>query len=183
MTIAYALCGSFCTIERSLDLLEGLKCDRLIPIMSECAYSTDTKFGKAESIRERLEKQGEIIHTVASAEPLGTTLRPDILVISPCTGNTLAKLANGITDSSVTMAAKAVLRTDRPVLIALSSNDSLSANLTNLGRLLCRKNIFFVPMCADDPVNKPHSLIADFERIPDAISAALSGKQLRPLFV
>ncbi len=183
MTIGYALCGSFCTIERSLKALESISSgNRIIPILSETAYSTDTKFGKAEELRARLESFGEVIHTIEKAEPLGTIKRPDILVIAPCTGNTLAKLANGITDTSVTMAAKAVLRTDRPILAALSSNDSLAANLKNIGTLLSRKNFFFVPMKQDDPVKKPHSLVAELELLGEALEAAVEGRQLRPIF-
>ena len=127
--------------------------------------------------------QREIIHTVVDAEPLGPKRPLDALIISPCTGNTLAKLAQGITDSAVTMAAKAHLRQDRPLLIALASNDAMSQNLSNVGALLSRKSVFFVPMRQDDPEKKPHSLVADFSRIPESLTAMREGKQLRPLFI
>jgi dipicolinate synthase subunit B len=117
------------------------------------------------------------------AEPLGPATPLDALIISPCTGNTLAKIAAGITDSTVTMAAKAHLRCDRPLLISLASNDSLSANLKNIARLLTRKQVYFVPMKQDDPIKKPYSLVADFDLLPDCLDAALASKQLRPLFL
>ena len=120
---------------------------------------------------------------VPEAEPLGPARPLDALVICPCTGNTLAKLANGVTDSAVTMAAKAHLRADRPLLVSLASNDAMSANLCNIGILLPRKNVFFVPLRQDDPARKPHSLVADFSLVPSALSAALAGRQLRPLFL
>ena len=186
MLIGYAMCGSFCTFERSLKALERLSAagHEIIPIMSKNAYETDTRFGRASMIRERVKAAGgEIINTIAAAEPFGASIKLDLLVISPCTGNTLAKLAKGITDTPVTMAAKAQLRSDRPVLIALASNDAMSANLSNIGTLLCRKGIYFVPMVQDDPEKKPHSLVADFERLDEAIGAAMAGKQLRPLFL
>jgi dipicolinate synthase subunit B len=125
----------------------------------------------------------DIIHTVKDAEPLGPKMPLDALIIAPCTGNTLAKIASGITDSAVTMAAKAHLRCDRPTLIALASNDAMSQNLANIGRLITRKSTYFVPMAQDDPVSKPHSLVADFSRLPEALSALFEDRQLRPLFV
>lgn len=167
--------------------MEKLKSDghEIIPIMSAAAYSTDTRFGKAAEIRGRiLEICGsDIISTVEAAEPLGPKVKLDLLIVSPCTGNTLAKLANGITDTAVTMACKAHLRCDRPLLIALASNDAMSANLSNIAGLLTRKAVYFVPLSQDDPARKPHSLVAEFERVPEAVSAAMEGRQLRPLFV
>lgn len=187
MLIGYALCGSFCTFRRSLSVMEQLAADghTLIPIMSEIAYTTDTRFGKAEDIRGQIERicKNSIIHTVADAEPLGPKVKLDMLIVAPCTGNTLAKLANGITDTSVTMACKAHLRCDRPLLLSLASNDALSANLENLARLLKRKSVYFVPLVQDDHEGKPHSLVAQFERIGEAMEAAILGKQLRPLFI
>ncbi len=187
MLIGYALCGSFCTFSRSIAMMEKLSADghEILPIMSEIAYFTDTRFGKAEDIRKRIKAicKREIIHTVDAAEPLGPKVKLDALIVSPCTGNTLAKLANGVTDTSVTMACKAHLRCDRPLLIALASNDSMSANLANLSRMLTRKAVYFVPLVQDDPQSKPHSLVSDFERIPEALAAAMDGRQLRPLFV
>ena len=187
MLIGYALCGSFCTFSRSIAVMEMLRDagHELIPIMSDAAYSTDTRFGSALSHRLRITEicGRDIIHTVDAAEPLGPKIKLDLLVAAPCTGNTLAKLAQGITDGAVTMACKAHLRCDRPLLLALASNDALSGNLENLARLLKRRSVYFVPLCQDDPIGKPHSLVAEFERIPEAIEAAASSKQLRPLFV
>lgn len=187
MLIGYALCGSFCTFSRSLAVMEQLASlgHTLVPIMSEVAYTTDTRFGKAEDIRRRIEgiTGREIIHAVEAAEPLGPKVKLDMLIVAPCTGNTLAKLSHGITDTSVTMACKAHLRCDRPLLLSLASNDALSGNLENLAKMLKRKSVYFVPLVQDDPEGKPHSLVADFERIGEAIEAAKTGKQLRPLFI
>lgn len=186
MLIGYGFCGSFCTFERSIKEMEKLVFagHRVLPIMSDTAYNTDTRFGKAEDIRRRIEDicKEKIIKSVYEAEPLGPKVHLDILVISPCTGNTLAKLAHGITDTAVTMACKAHLRSDRPLLICLATNDAMSGNLENLAIMLKRKNVYFVPLCQDDPMNKPHSLVGEFEKIPEAIEGALEGKQLRPLF-
>ncbi len=184
--IGYALCGSFCTHRKSVDILKILK-DlglELQPIASENAYSTDTHFGNAEELRETLQAVcgREIIHTIRDAEPLGPKICLDALIICPCTGNTLAKIANGITDTSVTMAAKAHLRSDRPLVIALASNDALSANLKNIGALLQKKQVYFVPMVQDDPEKKPHSLVADFSLVPETLSHALSGRQIERIF-
>lgn len=185
--IGFALCGSFCTHAAALTALEALlACGHDIqPILSETAFATDTRFGCAAALRERLVSLcgRAVIHTVPEAEPLGPARPLDALVICPCTGNTLAKLANGVTDSAVTMAAKAHLRADRPLLVSLASNDAMSANLCNIGILLPRKNVFFVPLRQDDPARKPHSLVADFSLVPSALSAALAGRQLRPLFL
>lgn len=185
--IGYAFCGSFCSFSSSLAALERLVLsgEEIQPIFSERAYSTDTRFWLATEFVSRVQSlcQREIIHTVVDAEPLGPKRPLDALIISPCTGNTLAKLAQGITDSAVTMASKAHLRQDRPLLIALASNDAMSQNLSNVGALLSRKSVFFVPMRQDDPEKKPHSLVADFSRIPEALTAMREGKQLRPLFI
>ena len=185
--IGYALCGSFCTFAKSVAVLEELKMTYpdILPIMSFNAYSTDTRFGRCEEWIEKIEKicGRKIIHTITGAEPLGPKISLDALIISPCTGNTLAKLANGITDTPVCMAAKAHLRSDRPLVIALASNDAMSANFKNLGALLSRKNIYFVPMKQDDPINKPHSLVADLDLLPETLNNALSGKQTRKLFL
>lgn len=184
--IGYAFCGSFCTLTRSLAELR-----RLIelgyevqPIMSEKVYSLDTRFWRAEELRQKVVAlcRREIIHTVIDAEPLGPKTPLDALVVAPCTGNTLAKLAAGITDGAVTMAVKAHLRCDRPTLIALASNDALSQNLGNIATVLMRKSVYFVPMKQDAPESKPHSLIAEFELIPESLEAAIAGRQLRPIF-
>lgn len=185
--IGYAFCGSFCTLSRSLCELERLRaCGYDIqPIMSEHVYSFDTRFLKAENFRRRVEEVCDrpVIHTIVEAEPLGPKTPLEALVIAPCTGNTLAKIAGGITDSSVTMAVKAHLRCDRPTVIALASNDSLSQNLQNIARLLLRKQVYFVPMRQDDPEQKPYSLVADFDYVAPGLAAALEGRQMRPLFL
>ena len=185
--IGYALCGSFCTHKRSLDVLaELVECgETVVPIMSERAYATDTRFGEAAVFRSRTEAicRREIIHTVTQAEVLGPAEPLDALVICPCTGNTLAKIAHGISDGTVTLAAKAHLRQDRPTLIALASNDAMSANLSNIASLLMRKNVYFVPMRQDAPKEKPHSLVADFSLVTPSLRAMREEKQLRPLFL
>ena len=185
--IGYAFCGSFCTFEQSFTALLRLK-DRygkILPIMSDNAYSTDTRFGKSSDWIDKIEGvcEQKIIHSIKEAEPLGPKISLDALVIAPCTGNTLAKIAGGITDTPVCMAAKAHLRCDRPLVIAFASNDAMSANLGNIGKLLNRKNIFFVPMYQDQTIKKPHSLVADFDRLPMAVEAALEGRQIRKLFL
>ena len=185
--IGYAYCGSFCTHEASFRQMCGLADMgyEIQPIMSETAYSTDTRFGAAEDLRKKMEDRcgRSVIHTIEAAEPLGPRTPLDALIIAPCTGNTLAKLAAGIADTAVCMAAKAHLRSDRPLLIALATNDAMSANLKNIGALIGRKNIYFVPMLQDDIVKKPHSLIADLTKLPAALEALEKRTQLRPLFL
>lgn len=184
--IGYAFCGSFCTHKRSLEMLEkiiNMGYD-VLPIMSENVYTTDTRFGKASELIEQVRGlcNRDIIHTIVQAEPLGPKVKLDALIISPCTGNTLAKIANGITDTAVSMAAKAHLRSNRPLVLALASNDALSSNLKNIGALLQRKSVYFVPMEQDEPIEKPHSLIADFELLPGTLNSALEGKQYQRVF-
>ncbi len=185
--IGYAFCGSFCTLTRSLDALRKLKetGHDIQPFMSERTYTTDTRFMKAKDLREQVEHicGKPIIHTVEDAEPFGPKTPLRALIVSPCTGNTLAKVASGITDGTVPMIIKAHLRTDRPTLFALASNDAMSQNLSNIARLLTRRGVYFVPMKQDDTVQKPHSLVAKFEQIPDALDALFCGQQLRPLFL
>ena len=185
--IGYAICGSFCTHGESLRVMEELLASglELQPIMSENVYSTDTRFHLAEEFRLEVEKLAgrKVIHTVAEAEPLGPSTPLESLIIAPCTGNTLAKMAHGITDTAITMAAKAHLRCDRPLLIALATNDAMSQNLGNIGALLNRKSVYFVPMRQDAPKNKPHSLVADFSRLSEAYEAMKRGEQIRPLFL
>lgn len=184
--IGYAMCGSFCTLNTSLHILRTLsKTYEIQPIMSHITSTTDTRFGTAADLRKQVEDicRRPIIDTIPSAEPLGPACPLDALVICPCTGNTLAKLARGITDTPVCMATKAHLRSDRPLLIALASNDAMSANLGNISTLLNRKQVYFVPMRQDDPVSKPHSLVADFSLTEQALAAAFEGRQLRPLFL
>ncbi len=185
--IGYALCGSFCTLARSIAVLQSLRADgyEIQPIMSTVTCTTDTRFGTAADFLQRVEAicGQSVIRTIPDAEPLGPRTPLEALVICPCTGNTLAKLAGGITDTPVCMAAKAHLRSDRPLLVTLASNDALSANLGNIATLLARKNVYFTPLIQDDPVAKPHSLVADFDSVPEALKAALAGQQLRPLFL
>ena len=185
--IGYAFCGSFCTLKDSLVILERLanKGYEIQPIMSDTVYNTDTRFFEKEELKRRVRTLTgrQIIHTVKDAEPLGPTSPLSALIIAPCTGNTIAKLAGGITDTAVTMAAKAHLRKDRPLLIALASNDAMSQNLGNIGRMLSRKSVYFVPMRQDDPVGKPHSLIADFSLLEKSLELMMKNEQQRPLFV
>lgn len=185
--IGYAFCGSFCTLRDSLSALKELinLGFEIQPIMSEKVYSTDTRFFEAKKLREEVEGLcgREIIHSIERAEPLGPKTPLEALIIAPCTGNTLAKLSAGITDSSVTMAAKAHLRCDRPLLIALATNDAMSGNLSNIAKLLTRRQIYFVPLRQDDPKGKPYSLVADMKRLPEAFAAMGEEKQLRPLFL
>lgn len=183
--IGFAMCGSFCTLDKCIDELE-LLClmgYEVMPVMSEICYTTDTRFGTAESKISRVEElcAKPIVHTVYGAEPIGPKALLEALVIAPCTGNTLAKLAQGVTDSSVTMAAKAHLRNHRPLVIALATNDALSANLKNIGKLLEKKHVFFVPFGQDDARGKPDSMIADFSLIADTLAEAMKGKQIQPI--
>ncbi len=185
--IGFALCGSFCTLEKAVAALEQIaaRYTSVWPIMSEITACTDTRFGPASRFRERVEEicGRKIMATVAEAEPIGPKKLLDILVICPCTGNTLAKLAHGVTDGAVTMAAKAHLRNGRPLVIAPSTNDGLSAAAPNIGTLLGRKQVYFVPFGQDDCMGKPTSLVADFSRVADAVEAALQGRQLQPLLL
>ena len=185
--IAYALCGSHCTISRSLSALRGLveSGAEIIPIVSEAVDKTDTRFGRAADTVAKIEAitGRAVIRSIKDAEPLGPKEPCDVMVIAPCTGNTLSKIAAGITDSTVTMAAKAHLRQDKPLIIALATNDAMSQSLKAVATLLTRKSVYFLPMHQDDPVSKPYSLVADFERLPEAIEAAVRGIQLRPLFL
>ena len=185
--VGFAFCGSFCTHDRVMEELAKLcrEYETVLPIVSEVCQYTDTRFGRAEELLTALEKlTGHIpMGSVEEAEPIGPKKLLDVLVIAPCTGNTIGKLANGITDSSVTMAAKAHLRNDRPVVIAMASNDGLSGAARNIGTLLGRKNYYFVPFGQDDPIGKPCSLMADFSRIGETVSAALRGYQLQPMLL
>ena len=186
LKIGWGVCGSFCTISQFCDAIEPLaKQSTVVPIVSDIVQKTDTRFGRAIDVINRIESIAgrEAIKSIRDAEPLGPSEPLDLLIIAPCTGNTLAKIANGITDTPVAMAAKAHLRQDRPLVIALCSNDALSQNLANVARLLTRKSCYFVPMLEDDPERKPYSLIADIPSLSTAIENALLGKQMMPLFV
>ena len=185
--IGFAMCGSFCTHKKALEQLISLSNQgyEIQPIISENVYNTDTRFGTSEELRKGIyEITGrEPIHTIRDAEPLGPKIALDSLIICPCTGNTLAKMALGITDTAVTMAAKAHLRGDRPLIIALASNDALSANLKNIATMLTKKYVYFVPMSQDDPQNKPHSLVADLSLLTVTLDEAMKGKQLNKIFI
>lgn len=187
MKIGYCYTGSFCTFRRSFEVMRTIADlgHEIVPIMSENAYYTDTRFQNSEEFSAEVESvcNRKIIHTVTDAEPLGPKERLDLLIVAPCTGNTLAKIASGITDTAATMAIKAHLRTDRPTLIALASNDAMSRNLKNIAAMLNHRSVYFVPMLQDDPIGKPHSLVAEFELIPDAVDSLLRGEQLRPIFL
>lgn len=186
-SIGFALCGSFCTFEEVLPVVLTLVEDGydVTPIMSEYAYATDTRFGRALDFARRLEliTDNKLIHTIVDAEPIGPKKLFDIVVIAPCTGNTLAKLAGGITDTCVTMAAKAHLRNQRPLLLAVSTNDALGNSASNIGSLLNYKGVYFVPMKQDNPLGKPRSVVADFERIPQAVEHALKDNQMQPIYL
>lgn len=184
MNIGFALCGSFCTFSSVFPVMEALTNEHnVVPICSQTVTSTDSRFG---SVEENLETITRIcgkppLVSIAGVEPIGPKKRLDALVIAPCTGNTLAKLAHGIADTPVTMAAKSHLRNGRPVIVAISTNDGLGAAAENIGRLLNRKHYYFVPFSHDDPQGKPTSLIADFTLIPQTLEAAMAGQQLQPI--
>lgn len=185
-TIGFAMCGSFCTFSKAFSQMQKLVelGYEVLPIMSQNAYSTDTRFGKAEEMIKKAEEISgrTVLHTAVETEPLGPKKMCDLLVIVPCTGNTLAKLSLGITDTSVTMAAKSHLRILRPVLLCVASNDALGASAQNIGRLLNTKHIFFVPLRQDDVDKKPNSLVADFDKLADSVEYALKQKQIQPVF-
>ncbi len=185
LKIGFALTGSFCTIAKVVPIISEL-CDMgadITPIFSPMVFETDNRFNKKDDLIKTVSQitGKNIIHTVREAEPIGPKNLLDALIIAPCTGNTLAKLAGGITDTSVTMAAKATLRNKKPVILAPSTNDGLSGSAKNIGMLLNTKNIYFVPFTQDDPIKKETSLVADFSKITETLSGALDKKQIQPL--
>lgn len=186
MTVGFALCGSFCTYSKVFPVLEQLAQEHtVIPIFSDVSYRTDSRFGTA---KEHIQRVTDIcgrapLHTIEGVEPIGPKKLLDILIIAPCTGNTLAKLSCSIADGPVTMAAKSHMRNSRPVLVAVSSNDALAGAAENIGRLLARKHFYFVPFGQDNAWGKPTSLVADFTRIPQAMDLALEGVQLQPILL
>lgn len=184
MTIGYALTGSFCTIKKSLSTLESL-CSKydVIPICSNAVATTDTRFIKAEDTIKTLEDLtgNKVISKIEQAEPIGPKKLIDVMVVAPCTGNTIGKIALGLTDTAVSMAVKSHLRNDRPVVLAISTNDGLSGSAKNIGSLLARKNIYFVPYGQDDCIGKATSLVAHFDMIDDTISYAAKGQQIQPI--
>lgn len=186
-TVGFAICGSFCTHAKAIEALEQVKArfERVVPIVSEVVADTDTRFGKAHDLMREMERicDHRVISTVKGAEPIGPQKLLDLLIIAPCTGNTLGKLAAGVTDTSVTMAAKAHLRNCRPLVIAPSTNDGLAASAASIGALLPRKYIYFVPFGQDDFEKKPTSLVADFAQVAQAAQAALEGRQLQPILL
>jgi len=186
MTIGFAMCGSFCTFQDVFLAMEALaQKHRIIPIFSFNAGSVDSRFGTAQQHLAQADQicGHKILKDIASVEPIGPKKLLDVLVIAPCTGNTLAKLAASIADTPVTMAVKSHLRNNRPVVIAISTNDALAGAAENIGKLMGRKNYYFVPFRQDDPVNKPTSIVADFSKISEAVDAALEGRQTQPLLL
>ena len=183
--IGFAMCGSFCTHGEVLRALERLaeEYETIIPIVSEISGDADTRFGTAEALLEKVEQitGRKPLRTITEVEPIGPKGLLDLLVIAPATGNTLAKLAAGITDTAVTMATKAHLRNGRPVVVAIASNDGLGAGAKNIGELLVRKNYYFVPFGQDAAFAKPTSLIADFGKLAETVDAALRGEQIQPI--
>lgn len=183
--LGFALCGSFCTLERTLQTMEELAAQgwEIQPIMSPITYRTDTRFGTAEQWRSRVEALcgRPIWHTIPQVEPIGPRALLDLLLVAPCTGNTLGKLACGIYDTAPTLAVKSHRRNDGPVLIAVSTNDALAFSAASIGTLMARRGVFFVPFEQDDFRGKPTSCVADFEKILPAVGAALDGRQLQPM--
>ncbi|MBE6728370.1 MAG: dipicolinate synthase subunit B [Ruminococcaceae bacterium] len=187
ITVGYAFCGSFCTLAKSVAALKALKTPELeiIPIFSEIVWKTDTRFYKSEELKKEVTQicGNPIIHDIPSAEPIGPKNLLDAIIVAPCTGNTASKIALGITDTAVTMAVKASLRNNTPVVIAIATNDALGASAKNIGLLQNTKNIFFVPYAQDDPIGKNNSLVCDFTKIPETFKNALDGKQLQPMLI
>ncbi len=185
LKIGFAICGSFCTIADALKQIKTLvdNGNDVTPILSPIVYNTDTRFTNAEVLKSQLVSLtgNEIIHTIPDAEPIGPKKMFDILTVCPCTGNTLAKLTYGITDTAVTMAVKAHIRNNRPVVIALATNDALACTAKNIGYMLNTRNYYFVPLRQDDPVKKERSIVSDFDLLTDTINYAINGKQITPI--
>ena len=185
--VGFAFCGSFCTYDQVMPALERAKAryGDVTPIISEKSAETDSRFGPAHEFIREMERicDRRVIDTIPKAEPVGPKKLLDVLGIAPCTGSTLSRLANGMSDTSVTMAAKAMWRNGRPVVVAVSTNDGLAGSAKNIAALLDKKHVFFVPYRQDDPVGKPTSLVADFTKINDTVDAALQGRQLQPLLL
>ena len=185
--VGFAFCGSFCTYDQVMPALERVKAryGDVTPIISEKSAETDSRFGPAHEFIREMERicDKRVIDTIPKAEPIGPKKLLDVLVIAPCTGSTLSRLANGMSDTSVTMAAKAMWRNGRPVGVAGSTNHGLAGSAKNIAALLDKKHVFFVPYRQDDPVGKPTSLVADFTKINDTVDAALQGRQLQPLLL
>ena len=187
LTVGLAITGSFCTFSKLLEEVRVLKAlgANVIPIFSLQTQTMDSRFGKAEEFIKEIEgiTEQKGIYTITEAEPIGPKAFLDILVIAPCTGNTLAKLAVGITDTPVLMAAKAHLRNEKPLVLSISTNDALGSNFKNIGTLMNKKHVFFVPFGQDDYQAKPNSMVAHMDLIPNTIYEALKGKQMQPVIV
>jgi len=186
MTVGFAMCGSFCTFSQVFPVMERLAQEhKIIPIFSPAACTVNSRFGTATAHIQRATDICGVspLHSIQEAEPIGPKKLLDALIIAPCTGNTLSKLAHSVADTAVTMAAKSHLRNGRPVIVAISTNDALAGAAENIGRLLVRKNYYFVPFGQDDALNKPTSLVADFAQIPQTLACALEGKQIQPLLL
>lgn len=186
MNVGFAMCGSLCTFDSVFRAMEDIaRHHNVTPILSQASCAIDSRFGTGKAHVEKVTelcKKAPLI-SIEDVEPIGPKKLLDALIVAPCTGNTLAKLAHGIADGPVTMAVKSHLRNGRPVIVAISTNDALAAAAENIGRLLPRKNYYFVPFRQDDPVGKPTSIVADFSRILPTLEAALEGKQLQPLLI
>ena len=186
MTVGFAMCGSFCTFSQVFPVMERLAQEyKIVPIFSPAAGTVNSRFGTATAHIQRATDICGVspLHSIQEAEPIGPKKLLDALIIAPCTGNTLSKLAHSVADTAVTMAAKSHLRNGRPVVVAISTNDALAGAAENIGRLLVRKNYYFVPFGQDDALNKPTSLVADFAQIPQTLACALEGKQIQPLLL
>lgn len=186
MNIGFAMCGSFCTYAAVFPIMEQLaQKHTVIPIFSNTSYTVNSRFGTAEEHIARAESICDcaVLHTIETVEPIGPKKMLDILVVAPCTGNTIAKLAHSIADTPVTMAVKSHLRNAKPVVIAISTNDALGGAAENIGRLLAKKHYYFVPFRQDDAIGKPTSIVADFSRIEETLESAMEGKQLQPIFI
>ncbi len=185
--VGFVMTGSFCTFKSTIPQIKKLVEEKaeVVPIMSFNAYNLDTKFGKAQDFIDEIEDitSNKIIHTIQDAEPIGPKKMTDIMIIAPCTGNTMGKLVNGITDTPATMAAKSHLRNNNPLIIAVSTNDGLSGNAANIGVLLNRANYFFVPFRQDNPITKPRSLVFDASYIIKTLETALDRQQIQPIIL
>ncbi len=187
LSVGFAMCGSFCTFDTAVAALRAVKeqYETVIPIMSETSFHTDSRFGPAEKFITQIEQicGQKIRKSIPEVEPFGPKKLLDALIIAPCTGNTISKLANGIADTAVTLACKSHLRNARPVILAVSTNDALGANAKNIGNLMARKQFYFVPFGQDSYTEKPNSMVADMDQIVPTVEAALQGRQLQPVLL
>ena len=186
MEIGFAMCGSFCTFDQVFPVMEELaQKHHVTPIFSFTSASVDSRFGTAAEHLQKAEAicGRKVLRTIAEVEPIGPKKLLDALVVAPCTGNTLAKLAHSIADTPVTMAVKSHLRNARPVIVAISTNDALAGAAENIGKLLARKHYYFVPFMQDDAFKKPTSIVADFSKIPQTLEAALEQRQIQPILI